>query len=81
MTQEDIIEMARQTGLYQDYGDGQGMWVATNRQLEKFVKLVAAKEREECAKLCDQKAEEWANDEEKPDYGYGAAIRARGKVC
>ena len=56
MTQDEIIEMARQAGMVQD-GD---MWFSPSYEnydvdqahLEAFAKLVAAKEREACAKVC-----------------------------
>jgi hypothetical protein len=46
MTQDEIIEIARQADLFEDCGDCQGMWAANSKQLEAFAKLVAAKERE-----------------------------------
>jgi hypothetical protein len=50
MTREDIIRMAREVGFSQP-------WTApkeTQKRLERFAALVAAHEREECAKLCDE---------------------------
>ena len=47
MTQDKIIEMARQT-LSKDID---GLWLAGTPDLEAFAKLVAAKEREACAQL------------------------------
>ena len=46
MTQDEIIEMARQSGLVgkPTYTDG----------LVAFAKLVAQHEREACAKICDE---------------------------
>ena len=46
MKQDEIIEMARQAGMYQDLS------VSFNQSIQNFAKLVAAKEREECAKAC-----------------------------
>ena len=54
MTQDEIIEMARQA--WADAGEG---WVAKEwfddraKAFEAFAKLVAAKEREECAKTLE----------------------------
>jgi hypothetical protein len=50
-------------------------------ELEAFAKLVAAKEREACAKVCDDKHDTWRWDNE-PDSASGprdcaTAIRAR----
>jgi hypothetical protein len=48
MTQDDIVVMAVNAGLVK--------WevLAYKGELEAFAKLVAAKEREECAKLCEE---------------------------
>ena len=46
MTQDEIIEMARQAGMYQDLN------VSFNQSIQNFAKLVAAKEREACQKEC-----------------------------
>jgi len=43
--------------------------------VEKFAKLVAAKEREACAKVCDN----WPNGRDDV-YEIGVAIRARGNT-
>ena len=63
MTQDEIIRMARQSGLG---------WVA-HKRLERFAALVAAHEREACAKVVESGV-----------LGHGecaAAIRARGEPC
>ena len=69
MTQE-IIEMARDSGM-ELYGLGKDR-ARFMHHLEAFAKLVAEKEREACAKVCD----EYADD---PVY-CGDAIRARGQA-
>jgi len=75
MTQNDIIRMAREAGL-QPYYDEQ------ETDIEAFANLVAAAEREECAKL----AEKTICDKHIPTgvsiYGTRAAkaIRARGNT-
>ena len=56
MTKEEIIEMAKQAGferlgVYAQFGDD---WVGFTKDLEAFAKLIAEKERKECAKLCDE---------------------------
>jgi hypothetical protein len=48
MTTEDIIRMAREAG-----GNDWGIFRDFMPELEHFAKLVAAFEREECAKVCD----------------------------
>jgi hypothetical protein len=48
MTTEDIIRMAREAG-----GNDWGIFRDFMPELERFAALVAAAEREECAKVCD----------------------------
>ena len=50
MTQEEIIEMARQAGVRDDEHTFE---FSQYKYLERFATLVAEKEREACAKLCD----------------------------
>jgi hypothetical protein len=74
MTQDEIIEMVREAGGSDVGGHGWTTWVGTQSTefLERFANLVAAKEREACAKVADG----W------PDYdvqGLAEAIRARGE--
>ena len=45
MTKDDIIRMAREAGLFTHK--------EVQPELERFANLVAAAEREECAKLCE----------------------------
>ena len=65
---EDIIRMAREAGW--------SVWFEEGEQefLERFAQLVAAAEREECAKVCD----EWESDEAFV-ASIADAIRARGQ--
>jgi hypothetical protein len=90
MTQDEIIEMARQagwSGIYTQWAEptGEADWSpvkvsltvpVTMEQIQAFAKLVAAKEREACAKIV----------EDSPSYDWhkfaceaAAAIRARGE--
>lgn len=62
MTRDDIIRMAKEAGLE---------FVTDN--LEEFSNLVAAAEREACAKVCEEA--HWSLDDRNE---YAAAIRARG---
>ncbi len=52
MTQDEIIEMARDSGM-ELYGLGKDR-ARFVHYLEAFAKLVAQHEREACAKLCDE---------------------------
>ena len=68
MNREEIIRMAREAGLDPD------LWNYTDA-FERFPALVAAHERDACAKVCDER--ERANL-----YGVkecAAAIKARGE--
>jgi F420-0:gamma-glutamyl ligase len=92
MTQDEIIEMTRKagwSGIYIVWAEptGEVDWSpykvsltvpVTMDQIEAFAKLVAAKEREACAKVCDEL--------HYTGFGYSvaprqaAAIRARGEA-
>jgi len=72
MNDEEIIEMANQAKLPHDYVGGGLMWLD---KLEHFAKLIAEKEREECANIC-----EYYEDYAKGNDNYHATlIRARGQ--
>ena len=76
MTQDEIIEMARDSGM-ELYGLGKNR-ARFVYHLEAFANLVAAKEREACAKVC----EDYGRAEEMQAIGndYAQAIRARGQA-
>ena len=72
MTTEEIIEMGHKAKLPYDYVGGELMWLD---KLEQFAKLVAEKEREACAKMC-----EYYEDYARGDENYHATlIRERGQ--
>jgi hypothetical protein len=88
MTRDDIIKMAKQAGLLPiDIGPTIETWQMRRKEesLVRFAELVAAHEREECAKVCDEKVDaEYATG--KVDHNEMAwtqacliAIRARGE--
>jgi len=72
MTQDEIIEMARQAGCFEKHQ----VFYFTSPELEAFAKLVAQHEREACANVCD---EVLANDWEGKLI-CASAIRARGQA-
>jgi len=74
MTQDEIIEMARQAGLVDaDFEPSQ--WCI--HEYVTFAKLVAAKEREACAKIVeDSPSYDWHKFACEAAY----AIRARGEA-
>ena len=74
MTKEEIIEMLR-ASCDKDRVDPEqnGFWVIVTEELVAFAKLVAEKEREVCANICEE------------EQGYKTAfcalkIRARGQA-
>ena len=85
MDREEIIRMARELKFAHYYESGD---LVAMPQLERFADLVAAAEREACARLCDQMFHDWCNQEfEDEDEAYRnkpdaedckKAIRERG---
>jgi len=55
MNREDILRMAREA-CDKDKVDAwhNDFWTVTQEELERFAALVAAAEREECAKACEE---------------------------
>jgi hypothetical protein len=81
MTRDEIIEMARQAGIpnanIPSLAFGQ---VETGlKLLEAFAKLVAAKEREACAKMADEYATWGGSNFYDWFKKLAVAIRARGE--
>ena len=82
MTRDEIIKLAREADPYGELGKLYEMAELTPSTLERFAALVAAAEREACAKVCEQRkiiTPEWQADQH---YNQGAshcaaAIRAR----
>lgn len=79
MNRDDIIKMANEA-CDSDKVDAwhNGFWTLTQEELERFAALVAAAEREACAKVCDVLAvhPEYASDITKVA---AQAIRSRGE--
>ena len=73
MTQDEIIDMAIQAGASPDENK---IWLMYAEEIKTFAKLVAAKEREACAKVCEEAGtvEQWDGLSEAADR-----IRARGE--
>ncbi len=74
MTQDEIIEMARQAGLHVAT-DVNWMPVIGLDYAKKLIELAANKEREACAKIAD----EWAVGWPHPSKVIAEEIRARGQ--
>lgn len=81
MTQDEIIELARQAGFFVKDKEAYSPSVQEDYELtpylEAFAKLVAAKEREACAKLCDELSDKHTWEGCYADE-CATAIRARG---
>jgi hypothetical protein len=67
MTQDEIIEMAKQAGWEMDDSlvlEPEIVWYICQEQLENFAKLVAQHEREACIELTDSRCQcAWAIQE------------------
>ncbi len=77
MTQDEIIEMANEVGFVaygEDCGEYRIPTLAFHSRLKRFAKLVAAKEREACAKVCDAYQDPFCGN------AMADAIRARGQA-
>ena len=83
MTRDDIIRLAREAGLSNDFGN---LGYPYLPELERFTELVAAAEREACAALCFQMWNKWLDSEDSSEFtrpdaeDCAAQIRARGRV-
>jgi hypothetical protein len=77
MTQDEIIEMAREAGFMMENS-------AAIQAAEIFAHLVAAKKREACALICDDHHEIWRFGEGEYSASgpkdCAAAIRVRGEA-
>ena len=81
MNKEDILRMAREAGCLGPGkgGDPNGLWEPNGHEnvtalMVRFATLVAAAEREACAKVCDDKWIYTASPSEMAEY-----IRARSE--
>jgi hypothetical protein len=73
MTQDEIVKMAREAGINVEQGFLL-RFAGVEDDLERFAALVAAAEREACAKVCDDLVLH-----QYSASGCAAAIRARGQ--
>ena len=82
MTRDDVIRMAREIkGASRTSATDGSLWLLSESHLERFAALVAAAEREECAKVCEENADDdtegdWDNACNNCAYH----IRARGET-
>jgi len=87
MTQDEIIELARDTANHGTHSSGEVIYTFYSEQLLAFAELVAEKEREACAKLFELtdlgglKSDVWLQNYTATMLdGYAKAIRARGQA-
>ena len=78
MNQDEIIKMARDSGM-ELYGLGKDR-ARFVHHLEAFANLVATKEREACAKLCEEYASANTSWTKAAVKDCAAIIRARGEA-
>ena len=78
MTQDEIIEMAKQSGFSELEFFGTKVGTNVTICLEAFAERVAAKEREACAKVCDELHWEWHMGDNSGPKECAETIRARG---
>jgi hypothetical protein len=71
MTKDEIITIAKQAG-FERLGHDTHDYVCYPDEIVGFAKLIAEREREACALICDEHADD-------PVY-CGEAIRARGQA-
>ena len=74
-SKEDIIRMARETGIADAFLVTPHPGVV--QQLERFAELVRADERESCAKVCESL---WHIDGQFTANEFAAEVRARGQA-
>ena len=97
MTQDEIIEMAMQAEFVsraRSTDEESELFVCVDKDIVRFAKLVAAKEREACAKFCETHQvwvgkgkrgfSEWGEEDFvtggiHQGMDYATAIRARGE--
>ena len=76
MNRDELLRLAKETGALEYIG----IYHMADEHLERFAALVAAHEREECAKVCEETTFAWT------EHAYysgcmdcARAIRARGE--
>ena len=82
MTRTEVIAIAREADPFGDDGRLVSLAMLTPETLARFAALVAAREREACAIMCEVHAATVINDGKRPAWAIAhecaASIRARG---
>jgi hypothetical protein len=81
MTKDEILSMARYIFDVAADGRGRETFSGDSFDIERFAALVAEKEREECAKVCDERAQDdrVSNHRRCDADKLSRAIRERGQ--
>lgn len=79
MTQDEKIELIKKTGIDEWWDSGNEQYEVLQQHLDRLVELVAAREREACAKLCDELSDKHTWEGSYADE-CAQAIRARGQA-
>jgi hypothetical protein len=84
MTQDEIIDMAMEAEFV-SHGkpseEESELFVCTDKDIVRFAKLVAAKEREACALICERVYKRMCPEAQENEVGIEAeTIRARGEA-
>ncbi len=74
MNKDEFIEIAIKLGFNERLSNN---WLVSDEQMMRFAKMVAAKEREACALICDKEVKNWKYDADVVDVSI--AIRERGQ--
>ncbi len=74
MTRDDILMMAKEAGIDAWWDSGDENRDVLQDHLERFAALVAAHEREQCAKIVEHYTGAWSDQ----GYALTQAIRAMG---
>lgn len=80
MNRETIIQMAREAGLAEVTDTAESLPADYVEALAKLCALSVAKEREECAKVCESRYMGDNNREDMEAQRCAYAIRARGEA-
>jgi hypothetical protein len=74
MTKDDYLRIARESGFEEI---SQDEWAGFSNTIESFASAVAALEREECAKVCDELAKDSGYCDGPGPKTCAAAIRSK----
>jgi hypothetical protein len=84
MTQDEIIDIAIEAEFVshgKPSDEESELFVCVDKDIYKFAKLVAAKEREACALICERVFKRMCPEAQKNEVGIEAElIRARGEA-